>query len=133
MKYDTISFKVVTVPNNNYEEEYNHYLESKDEEGWLDLPDKEFVYTELYFNGEKYGYHISEYSLLRTKTQKDCYTGCNGEVWYPDHEYSLFEPFTCSCGVSGCAGIWDGVHMKVRGRSVEWRMKKNSGYDFSPK
>jgi len=47
--------------------------------------------------------------------------------------YSAFEPFTCSCGSGGCAGIWDGIHVKVRGHSIEWRAKKEYGYKFLEK
>jgi hypothetical protein len=28
---------------------------------------------------------------------------------------------TCSCGVAGCAGIWSGVIIKRRAKTVEWR------------
>ncbi|WAX21618.1 hypothetical protein [Stenotrophomonas phage RAS14] len=29
--------------------------------------------------------------------------------------------FTCSCGNSGCAGIHEGIHVKQRTRTIEWR------------
>jgi len=48
--------------------------------------------------------------------------------------FSVFEPFSCTCGASGCAGIWEGIYVKVRRHSVEWRIKPNTGYDsFMPK
>lgn len=47
--------------------------------------------------------------------------------------YSSFLPFSCSCGDSGCAGIWDGIHVKSRKRTVEWRAKKSNGYSFLDK
>lgn len=28
---------------------------------------------------------------------------------------------TCSCGVAGCAGIWGGVIVKRRSKTIEWR------------
>jgi hypothetical protein len=43
------------------------------------------------------------------------------------------EIFTCTCGIAGCAGIWDGVHVKHRGYTTEWRMKREDGYDFTEK
>lgn len=46
---------------------------------------------------------------------------------------SRFYPFTCSCGVAGCAGIWDGIKTKHRKYTVEWRAKREDGYTFLPK
>lgn len=42
-----------------------------------------------------------------------------------------WEIFTCSCGIAGCAGIYDGIKVKVRKHTVEWRLdlKHNSGYN----
>lgn len=49
--------------------------------------------------------------------------------------FSGFYPFTCDCGVSGCAGIWDGIYQKVRGWTVEWKIidKEKNGYSFLDK
>lgn len=49
---------------------------------------------------------------------------------HPDAIWSSFQPFSCSCGVAGCAGIWDGIHVKMRKHSVEWRAKERDGYKF---
>lgn len=48
---------------------------------------------------------------------------------------SNFYPFTCSCGVAGCNGIWEGVYQKTRKHTVEWRIKDkdNNGYKFLDK
>lgn len=70
--------------------------------------------------------YISPYSLILN------YLNHKPKDW-PDYEYSAFEPFTCSCGVGGCAGIWDGIYVKVRKHSVEWRCSKRDGYGFMPK
>ena len=43
---------------------------------------------------------------------------------------STFEPFTCGCGVSGCAGIWAGIMSKHRKKTVEWKTKVDDGYGF---
>lgn len=50
--------------------------------------------------------------------------------WCPGGEWSSFELFSCSCGVAGCAGIGDGIYVKVRKNSVEWRAAKEDGYGF---
>jgi hypothetical protein len=47
--------------------------------------------------------------------------------------YSRFEPFSCSCGNSGCASIWDGIDSKHRKNTVEWRIPKGCGYQFLDK
>ena len=66
-------------------------------------------------------------------TNGDC------QPYYADKEqrgkYSRFYPFTCSCGVAGCASIWEGIFTKHRKYSVEWRIKdkEQNGYDFIPK
>lgn len=44
-------------------------------------------------------------------------------------DYSVFMPFSCSCGEAGCAGIWDGIYLKIRKHTVEWRVKSDKdGY-----
>lgn len=53
--------------------------------------------------------------------------------FYPEYRHSVFEPFSCSCGVAGCAGIYDGIYVKRRKHSVEWRAKAIDGYSFLPK
>lgn len=46
------------------------------------------------------------------------------------HGISVFEPFTCSCGMAGCAGIWSGIMTKHRKSTIEWRSKEEDGYTF---
>jgi hypothetical protein len=48
---------------------------------------------------------------------------------YPGAHWSVFEPFSCTCGCAGCSGIYDGIYVKARKHSVEWRMRKDTGYD----
>ena len=55
-----------------------------------------------------------------------------GRDYYFNIQESTFYPFTCSCGVSGCVGIWNGIMSKHRRSTVEWRTKKKDGYDFIP-
>lgn len=39
-----------------------------------------------------------------------------------DPELSSFEPFTCSCGIGGCAGIYDGIYSRHDEQTVEWNV-----------
>lgn len=57
-------------------------------------------------------------------------TSCKGKLV---STCSDFYPFTCSCGVAGCASIWDGIYIKERKHSIEWRIPENSGYKFLDK
>lgn len=141
MKYDKIAFEVTVTSNESYEEDLKEWYR---EGGWEeDKPEKEFINVQIKLNDELRGYHICHWTeLVDTRCKKDCY---GYWYWYADGnidkevqvkdqgKHSLFYPFTCSCGIAGCAGIFDGVHLKVRGRSVEWRVKKGMGYDFLPK
>lgn len=52
---------------------------------------------------------------------------------YKDFRHSAFEIFSCECGVAACNSIWDGIYVKKRKHSVEWRAKKEYGYTFLPK
>jgi hypothetical protein len=47
---------------------------------------------------------------------------------YEKHVVYNFYPITCSCGVPGCAGIWNGINLKYKRHSVEWRIGPNDGY-----
>lgn len=59
----------------------------------------------------------------------------NNHCGFTTQYYSDFEPFTCSCGISGCAGIWNGILVKWRKNTVEWRLPKRikHGYNFLDK
>lgn len=86
------------------------------------------VDTQIILNGKEIK-HFSDYTSFLFRS-KDC-----APLWEGDKqgEYSSFEVFTCSCGISGCAGIWDGIHTKHRKRTVEWRIPKDMGYTFLDK
>ena len=132
MNTDTISFTVNKTPNPSYQEDYDSWVDNGGSEE--DKPDELQYDVTLFINEEPINCFISTYALLNTKNTIDCYwSDYWKELFYPQRERSMFEPFTCSCGVSGCAGIWDGVHMKVRKHSVEWRVGKDMGYRFLPK
>jgi hypothetical protein len=53
--------------------------------------------------------------------------------FYPEFTHSIFEPFSCSCGIAACAGVYDGIYIKHRKHSVEWRASAADGYSFLPK
>lgn len=139
---DTIDYSIVWEPNDTYKEDLAEWEATGF--GWEDeKPLKEYLRFNLIVNGEKISTYTEPQELLRVTEQSQCY----GNVyWYPNHnidqeivfpdnrkKYSGFYPWTCSCGVAGCNGIFDGVHLKVRGRSVEWKVKKNMGYEFLDK
>jgi hypothetical protein len=42
--------------------------------------------------------------------------------------FSMFEPFTCICGVAECSGIWDGIYTKYTKKTIEWIIPSDSGY-----
>lgn len=47
---------------------------------------------------------------------------------YP--EFNLFAPFSCNCGDYSCANIHNGIHLKNRRNTIEWRASKEDGYSF---
>lgn len=135
MNKDTLDFKLIREPNLSYEHEMKSMKSwMEDDDRWEeDKPQKFYVRFNLIINGEEIKHYTSYENLLRVNKSIDCYKDWDGQMFWHNREYSLFQPFTCSCGDSGCAGIWDGIHMKVRGHTVEWRIKKDAGYDFLPK
>lgn len=73
---------------------------------------------------------VSNYADWYGESYKD--TGTDYIAITKSWHYNLtnFYPLTCSCGVAGCASIWDGIHVKWRKKSVEWRIKdKRDGYE----
>lgn len=132
MKYnfDKISFIVDAVPNEYYGSEDSEYLT---------LNHRDLMVT-VVINDTHIGWKnsVDVYDLvLRNLDHKPKYSHWSGEKLdgkdIPDAKWSVFQPFTCSCGVSGCAGIWDGIYIKERGYSIEWRAKREDGYGFLPK
>ena len=89
---------------------------------------KAILIVDLFINGTKIEWsYIDPYAIAH-------YWLNHRSKYDPSGQWSAFEPFSCTCGASGCAGIWDGVYVKARKHSVEWRLRKNTGYeDFMPK
>lgn len=42
--------------------------------------------------------------------------------------YYLFDMFTCDCGVAGCAGIHDHVHLRVNQDTVQWQFPREEPF-----
>lgn len=126
-RFDTIGFIVEAVPNEYYGSRDGDYLT----EHHKDLK------VTVVINDVRIGWNnsISVYDLaLRNLDHKPYYSSW----WYSGTKqegkvagnWSVFQPFTCSCGESGCAGIWDGIYVRERGYSIEWRAKREDGYGF---
>lgn len=117
MQYDKISFIVRAVPNDYYGKEGTEYL----------TPNHRDLKVTVVLNDVRVGWrgHIDVYRLaLNNLNHRPFWDGKYQEG------RSVFEPFSCSCGNAGCAGIWDGIYVKERGHSVEWRAKYKNGYSF---
>jgi len=88
-----------------------------------------FLVCHVSINGTEVNQFCEFTEFLLTSEDNRCY---HTKRWYPTHkqlDYSSFQPFTCSCGISGCVGIYDGIYSKHRKHSVEWRIPRNCGYD----
>ena len=98
-----------------------------------------FLGVDLYINEKKVGHYSDPIAFLYpANIIRDTYhpddrkrfMPCKGKLTMV---YSDFYPFTCSCGVAGCASILDGIYMKDRKHTIEWRVPENSGYKFLDK
>ena len=140
---DTIKIKVEErsweQPEEAYNEDIDNYEETDNNVTKYDIECK------VEINGKEIKHYTDLYAFLRELVNKSAvsnYANWSGEsykntgtgyiattkAWY--YNLTCFYPFTCSCGVSGCASIWDGVHVKWRKNSVEWRIKdKHDGYE----
>lgn len=117
MKYDfdTISFIVDAMPNKYYGSRDGDYLTEHHRDLKVTV-----VINDVRIGGPA---HVDVYSLVMKNTK------CKSD-W---GDWSAFYPWACSCGDAGCAGIWDGIYVRERGYSIEWRAKRDDGYGFLPK
>ena len=132
MKYDfdTISFIVDAMSNDYYGTDGSEYLTQNHRD----------LMVTVVINDVRIGWNqkVDVYDLaLRNLDHKPYYSHWSGPKLdgkvIPDAKWSVFQPFTCSCGCAGCAGIWDGIYVRERGYSIEWRAKREDGYGFLPK
>lgn len=125
------------------EETYNEDIDNYEETG--NNVTKYDIDCKVEINGKEINHYTDLYAFLRElvnksavsnsanwsgESYKDTGTGYIAitKAWY--YNLTYFYPFTCSCGVAGCASIWDGVNVKWRKKSVEWRIKdKRDGYE----
>lgn len=125
------------------EEVYNEDIDNYEETG--DIVTKYDIECTVEINGKEVKHYTDLYAFLRELVNKSAvsnYANWSGEsykntgtgyiaitkAWY--YNLTCFYPFTCSCGVSGCSSIWDGIHVKWRKKSIEWRIKdKRDGYE----
>lgn len=125
MKYDfdRISFIVDAVDNEYYGNEGSEYL----------TPNHKDLKITVVINDVRIGWNnsICVYNLALKNLDHKPYWHSKDKN--PIGTWSVFEPFTCSCGHAGCAGIWDGIYVRERGYSIEWRAKREDGYGFLPK
>lgn len=117
MKYDfdRISFIVDAMPNKYYGSRDGDYLTEHHRDLKVTV-----VINDVRIGGPA---HVDVYSLVMKNTK------CKSD-W---GDWSAFYPWACSCGDAGCAGIWDGIYVRERGYSIEWRAKREDGYGFLPK
>ena len=139
---DTITYSLTRENNPTYERDLEDWNDGVDDYDPYTEPKPKYLRFKIIINGVEIKQFSDPYELCRVNKGEDCYghhwwypNDSWDEIIYPDNErkYSNFYPFTCSCGHAGCDGIFDGVHLKVRGRSVEWRVNKNMGYIFLDK
>ena len=140
---DTIK---ITVSEHSWEEPeeiYNEDIDNYEETG--NNVAKYDIECMVEINGKEIKHYTDLYAFLREFVNKNVVS--NYADWYGEtykdtgtkyipitkawrYNLSDFYPFTCSCGVAGCASVWDGVHVKWRKNSVEWRIKdKQDGYE----
>lgn len=55
------------------------------------------------------------------------------DILAQDTQTGYFEPFTCSCGVAGCAGIFESPYLYVHGDTLEWRFPEDYFRESFPK
>lgn len=140
---DTIKIKVEERSWEQPEEVYNEDIDNYEETG--NNVTKYAIECEVEINGKEVKHYTGLFDFLREFVNKSVVS--NYADWYGESykdtgtgyvaitkawRYNLtdFYPFTCSCGVAGCASIWNGIHVKWRKNSVEWRIKdKRDGYE----
>lgn len=119
---DKISFIVDAVDNDYYGKEGSEYLTPNHKDLKVTV-----VINDIRIGGPAF---VDVYSLALKSIDHKPY-------WYgetkPCGNWSGFTPWSCSCGEAGCAGIWDGIYVRERGYSIEWRAKREDGYGFLPK
>ena len=137
---DTIKIKVEEY---SWKEIINY--EDSDQEETDETATKHGIECKVEINGKEIKHYTDLFAFLREFVNKSVVS--NYQDWYGEsykdtgyayipitkswhYGQSNFYPFTCSCGVAGCASIWNGIHVKWRKNSIEYRIKdKRDGYE----
>lgn len=96
-------------------------------------PGQLYLTGELTVNNIKNDFYIDLVSIIASAI--DSYVPTNRK-WtknhgkHAAHPWHVFTPFSCGCGVAGCAGIHDGIAVRPRKHTIEWRLPKDMGYEF---
>lgn len=140
---DTIKIKVEGRSWEQPEEAYNEEIDNYEETG--NNVTKYDIECKVEINGKEIKHYTDLFAFLREFVNKSVVS--NFADWYGEsykdtgtdyipitkswhYNLTCFYPFTCSCGIAGCSSIWDGIHVKWRKNSVEWRIKdKRDGYE----
>ena len=91
-----------------------------------------YVSAEIIINNQKIKSFVDYFALFYDVLDR----GYTNPFWSEGQGTdSNFYPFTCSCGIAGCASIWNGIFSKHRKYTVEYRIKNKelNGYSFLPK
>jgi hypothetical protein len=118
MTLDTFKLNIEEIKHPAYTEVFEDFEEEVN-------PEYTQIVVSIEINEHPYRFAVSEYDLFN-------HNAAQGKKLL-QKEYSDFEPFTCSCGISGCAGIFGGIYYKFRGKTIEWRIPDNMGYGFLDK
>lgn len=100
-------------------------------EDGLDVVDR-YIVSNIYINGDLI---VCEYvdCLAFMVSIGDNRHVFEREIGVQYSGVSDFYPFSCSCGIAGCSGIYQGVNSRHRRNSVEWRIVSDLGYHFLSK
>lgn len=110
-----------------------------DTDSYIEVGVGKMLSLEVYINEKLINHYVEPVAFLYppkvtvdtyNPTDRKTFTSCKGKLIT---KYSEFYPFSCSCGIAGCASIWDGIYVKDRKHTVEWRIPKDSGYNFLDK
>lgn len=140
---DTIKIKVEERSWEQPEEVYNEEIDNYEETG--NNVTKYDINCKVEINGKEIKHYTDLWAFFREFVEKANISNCAeyfgntykkvGHELVPitkswHYNLTTFYPFTCSCGIAGCSSIWDGIHVKWRKSSIEWRIKdKRDGYE----
>ena len=95
--------------------------------------EKQYLRVRIYIDHEEIPYGVGSLfdffaDLLNNGINLPWHHRHESRNFYFNRKISIFEPFTCSCGISGCIGIYNGIMTKYRRYTIEWRTNEEDGY-----